>query len=209
MENIDKIIDEEITDKPDTQDQDGVVEQEQPKPIEKPKKPRTQAQKDAWARCLEKRKAMCKTINKVKDEEKETIRKKKAEAVEQLLRPKETKPEPEVVEEEDEEDLELSEDTEEEDEEVVVVKRKPKALLRPKAKPKAKPKPKKKKVVYVSDDDTEDEDYTEESEDDSEPEVERPRRQIKKTKTTPPKEEKPADPYEGMDFRTKMRMRGF
>ncbi len=201
MENIDKIV-EDTGD--DTTEDNGVVEQEQPKPIEKAKRPRTAKQIEAWEKCLAKRKAMCKTIKEAKNNEKERIRKAKDEAVEKLLK-KEEEEEPNV-----EDQLEQdSEEDEEEDEPSpppkVVVKKKNKKIEKPKKKRKTK-------VVYVSeseDDDPEDEDYTEEDEGTDEEEVERPRRQIKKTKNTKPKDTTPKDAYEGMDFRTKMRMRGF
>tara|TARA_R100000388_G_C7222408_1_gene149728 strand:- start:44 stop:682 length:639 start_codon:yes stop_codon:yes gene_type:complete len=212
MENIDKIVE---NDEPETEvienepnDDNGVVPQDNPKPIEKKKKPRTPAQIEAWKKCLAKRKEMCGAINKAKKDTKEQIKREKQIAVEKVLS-KDPNPrrkpkidlksvEEELEDDEDIADTEITEE-EEEDEEIpspVVVKVKKNKKIE---KPKAKKKPK--KIVYITDSEDEDEeDNNDDDNDDDDYIPEPPKRRARATAPAPEPE---------MDFRTKMRLRGF
>lgn len=166
MENIDKIIED------DEGQENGVVAVENDKPVEKKKKPRSEAQKLAWEKCLAKRKAMCKVAINAKNEEKEKIKKAKEKALaewheedqkkEEKVEKKQLPTIEEQLEEDDEpsdfaddeitDEQEESEEEQEEsesEEEEIVYKKKP-VKKKPVKKPK-KPvkKPKKKKKLYI------------------------------------------------------------
>ncbi len=191
-----------------------VVKKEKAKPIEKPKKERTKAQLEAWDRCLAKRRENIKTKKEPVKEEPVKEEPVKQEAVKQepvnpfsnnnndfnplnKISQKKApvkKPVAEAEVDSDQDlidwglDNEVEEESQESEEEEVVVVKKPKA----KPKPKQKTKPKPKKIKYV---------YETESEE-SEEEVVVP----KKKKV--PKEEI-IDTLDTLDWRSRMRLRGF
>ena len=192
MENIDNIIDEEISTQDDTQDhkiediqpidptENGVKETEfPPKSIEKKKKPRTKAQQEAWAKCLKTRQEAVARKKKVKAKLDEKIKK--------------IKKEPIVLS--DDEKSSSSSSSEDEPEPIVIVKKKRKKIEKKKVA----------KVQYIYETDSE------------ASEGEEPKRVPKKTKVASETSESEDDDepiksnnsYDNLDWRAKARLRGF
>jgi hypothetical protein len=206
MVEIDNIVNEETEVEQNTVSNDG-VEPEIKQTIEKKKKPRSAAQIAAFEKAIAKRKSNLEAKKKVK------IQEKKPEIKEEMVKintpsenafpstqtgfhpldidlkawiEQDTTPEPEPEVEDDEEDEDYQDEEEDSSEEEIIVKKKPKTVkAKPIPIPKKKPiekkkKPKKPKIVYISDSGTDDE------------------------------PEAPAkDPLDGMDFRSRARLRGF
>jgi len=178
-DNVDKQLDTIKDDEPEVEDITGghsIVKKEEPvvRPIEKQKRPRSEAQIKAFQRCREQRANKIAEKKKLKETEKKKPVKKKVEVA---YIPDD---EPKQKEQEIEDDGD-DEETDSDDSIEVVVKK-----AKPKPKPKAKPPPKKKKkVVYITDSDSSEED-----------EIKSP---VKKK----------SQPTEELDFRSKMRLRGF
>ena len=209
MVEIDNIVNEETEVEQNTVSNDG-VEPEIKQTIEKKKKPRSPAQIAAFEKAIAKRKSNLEAKKK-----KVNIQEKKSPVIEEKEMVKinttsenafpskqtgfnpldvdlkawmaqDNTPEPEPEVEDDEEDEDYQDEEEDSSEEEIIVKKKPKTVkAKPIPIPKKKPiekkkKPKKPKIVYISDSGTDDE------------------------------PEAPAkDPLDGMDFRSRARLRGF
>ena len=116
------------------------------KSIEKPKRPRTQKQIDAFNKCRE--------VRRLKNEEKKKIKDANRKP---LGRPKKVKIVEPVEEEEEEEEVSSSSSEEEPSSPEVIYKKKPKKTPK-----KMKPAPKKKRIIYLTSSSSEEEEEEEE-----------------------------------------------